>query len=92
MKWDENKIKALIRSLKDSLNITESGAVSYKGDFEFIVDALFSYVEHKYELDINILYENFKKAVITTYKNDRLEKHNDILKNFKKICDESDVV
>lgn len=89
MNWDENKIRALISSLKDSLNISNCGLVSYKGDFEFIVDALFSYVEHKYELDINILYENFKKAVISTYENNRLEKHNDILKKFKKNCDES---
>lgn len=88
IKWDENKIKALISSIKDSLSISNSGSVSYKGDFEFKVDALFSYVEHKYELDIDILYENFKQAVISTYKNNRLKKHNDILKNFKKICDE----
>ena len=88
--WDKNQHpQSLIFDIKSYFKIGNDGNVSYTIGVEFQIDALFSKVIHRYDLDDSVLYRNFDNAVKSVFKSNQLTKPDDILSTFKSKCDES---
>lgn len=89
VKWDKKQgHKPLVSDIKTYFKIDDNGNVSNTFGIEFQIDALFSNVDHSYNLDHDVLYENFYAAVISVFKSNQLTKPDEILSKFKKKCDE----
>jgi hypothetical protein len=89
VKWDKKQChQSLISDIQTYFNIGDNGSVSIKNGIEFQIDALFSKVVHSYDLDYDVLYQNFDRAVTSVFKNNPLTKPDEILLKFKTKCDE----
>jgi len=90
VKWEKNQLpQFLISDIKDCLKVGDDGGVSYTIGVEFQIDALFSKVMHRYDLEESVLYENFDSAVKSVFKSNQLTKPDDILSEFRNKCDEN---
>ena len=89
IKWDKDHCPvSLIKEIKSNLSLTTDGKVSYQIGIDFYFDALFGKVIHSYNLDYDVLYNEFTLSITDTFKANNLSKPNEILNNFKTRCDD----
>ncbi|EHH1223747.1 hypothetical protein J7I04_004702, partial [Vibrio parahaemolyticus] len=74
MKWlKNNKPTSLIEIVKGSMRITTDDTVSFRPNFDILIDVLADKIEHSYDFDQNVFYDLFKEAVIAQFKKDQLK-------------------
>ncbi|OEZ68276.1 hypothetical protein JAB5_50260 [Janthinobacterium sp. HH103] len=62
-------VNSLISEIKKYLSFNEDGAVSIRmGTFEFLADALYGFVDHKYPLNAEFLFRKFENSIREAYK------------------------
>lgn len=80
-------VKDLISEIKTHLSLSSDGNVSEKIGVEFLVDALFGKMRHRFILDHDVLFHEFRKAINSAYKTDQqLAIPDKILREFEKNC------
>ena len=86
-KTDKNKYPAaLIKEIKTYISFTDENQVVLKSNYDFIFDALFGKVEHSFNLNHDVLYQEFKRSVIQAFQSNQLSQPNSILDIFQDRC------
>lgn len=73
------------------MRITTDNTVSFRPNFDILIDVLADKIEHSYDFDQNVFYDLFKKAVIAQFKKDQLNNDKNLLPSFKKLCDKHSI-
>lgn len=92
VKWlKNNKPTSLIEIVKGSMRITTDDTVSFRPNFDILIDVLADKIEHSYDFDQNVFYDLFKEAVIAQFKKDQLKNEKNLLPSFKHLCDKHSI-
>jgi hypothetical protein len=85
-KWFKSAPDDLLTETLKLLSITSNNTVSYKMEAVFLIDSLFSLIEHNHPLDSNTAHDLFKKALFNYFLSSKTSGPNRLLVEFEKLC------
>ncbi|MBJ2225781.1 hypothetical protein I6U33_05190 [Pseudomonas carnis] len=79
----------LINIIRENFSVTPDGRTGYNIESTFFFDALFSLVTHHHDLDNETLYSYFKSSLIRCFETNKIQKPDDILREFDRTVNTS---